>query len=271
MRIIGTGHILQKSVDDVRNALSEDVPDFVAVELDVRRFRVLEEVTFQPEKYKRDINFKDVLSSFVGGGSFPVFVQGVIGLLQKDLGERYGISPGSDMCAAIVSAREMGAVVALIDRDIEVTINCLLSVPLKELFGLFTSRGGEETRIVVGLLNNDIAGLLEEENLQPIIKEFRKRLPSVYTALIDERDAYMAYMLYRLQQQHPEKNILAVVGAGHKEGITRYMEDIRAGYVVNVGSLTTVKKVSILKALIMAGLVFLAFILIKTESLIRRK
>ena len=200
----------------------------------------------------------------------PVFVQGVLGLLQKDLGEKYGISPGSDMCAAVLSAREIGAVVVLIDRDIEVTMNRLLAVPFREFWGLVSSKAGDETKVIAGLLNNNIEGILEGENLKKIIEEFRKRLPGIYGALIDERDQYMAFNLARIQQQNPEKNVVAVVGAGHKAGIERCLADIGAGYTVDMPALNKMKKTSLFKVLFIAALIFFAFFLIKTESLFRR-
>jgi pheromone shutdown-related protein TraB len=54
--------------------------------------------------------------------------------------------------------------------------------------------------------------------------EFRQFSPNGARALIDERDAYIAHNLVRLKEEK-EGRILAVIGAGHVQGINRYLEN----------------------------------------------
>jgi len=44
--------------------------------------------------------------------------------------------------------------------------------------------------------------------------------PKAYDVLVTERDAYMAHML----QDINDENVVVVVGAGHKRGISEYMD-----------------------------------------------
>jgi len=266
VKIIGTGHILQKSVKEVRNEILGERPDIVAVELDYSRFKALENVGFQPEAYRTRISFKGILSSTVRGGSFPVFIQGILALIQQDLGEKYGISPGSDMCAAILSAQEIGAQIALIDRDIAITMNRVLRVPLREVLALSSSKE-EDLEAMSKISLNKIEDILEKDNLEAILSVFRKKHPGLFSALVDERDRYMADMLEKISVENPEKNIVAIVGAGHMTGLAGYLENLRTGGKLNIAPLLEQKKISILRMLALIGALFFAFIFFKLKSL----
>ncbi len=49
---------------------------------------------------------------------------------------------------------------------------------------------------------------------------FKEMSPKAYDVLVTERDAYMAHMLQDIEAE----NVVVVVGAGHKNGISDYME-----------------------------------------------
>jgi pheromone shutdown-related protein TraB len=266
VKIIGTGHILQKSVEEVKNAILGERPDIVAVELDYNRFKALEGVDFQPEAYRTRISLKGILSASVRGGSFPVFIQGILALIQQDLGEKYGISPGSDMCAAILSAQEVGARIALIDRDIAITMNHVLRVPLREVLAL-SSSGEEDLEAISKIALNKIEDILEKDNLEAILTGFRKKQPALFSALVDERDRYMADMLEKMSRENPEKNIVAIVGAGHITGLSGYLENMRCGGKIDIPPLLEQKKISVLRMFGLVVALFLAFIFFKLKSL----
>ena len=266
VKIIGTGHILQKSVEEVRNAILGERPDIVAVELDYNRFKALEDVGFQPEVYRTRISLKGVLSAAVRGGSFPVFIQGILALIQQDLGEKYGISPGSDMCAAILSAQEIGARIALIDRDIAITMNHVLRVPLREVLSLSSSKE-EDLGAISNISLNKIEDILEKDNLEAILSVFRKKQPGIFSTLVDERDRYMASMLEEISMENPEKKIVAIVGAGHMAGLAGYMENLRTGGKIDIVPLLEQKKISVFRMFALILALFFAFIVFKLKSL----
>ena len=65
---------------------------------------------------------------------------------------------------------------------------------------------------------------------------FKEASPGGYNALVHERDAYMAHHLKSLE----DKNVVAVVGAGHKNGITTYLNN--PDTIPPIDSLTQIKE-----------------------------
>ncbi|KUK44693.1 MAG: TraB/GumN family protein [Methanothrix sp.] len=208
--IVGTAHVSEKSVQEVTQAIEDLHPDIVAVELCQGRYRAL---TGQEED--GEIQIKEILS---GGKLYLLLVQWFLAYIQKKIGSDLGVKPGSEMIAAIEVAERTGARVALVDRDIAVTIQRFWSaMSLLEKAKLFASmipaafgRGDEI----------DIEKVTEEDVVSAIIEEFREVSPGAAQVLIDERDAYIARNLIRLGS---EGRVVAVVGAGHRDGITKYL------------------------------------------------
>ena len=113
VRVVGTAHVSQASVEEVTETIDEERPDVVAVELDEGRYRQLRGGA--PE----DIEAKDLLS---GNTVFQFLAYWMLSYVQSRLGERFDIEPGADMKAAIDAAEGHGLGVALVDRDIQVTM-----------------------------------------------------------------------------------------------------------------------------------------------------
>lgn len=265
IKIIGTGHILSRSIGDVRKAIYGERPDFVAVELDLKRFKTLEDFKWDPASYQSRVSFRDLFASLMGGGSFPVFLEGLLALIQGGVGERYGIYPGADMCSAIVSAKNSGAKIVLIDRDIETTMNHFMRIPLREFIHLFLSRG-DNLGVVFKLLNGNIEEILKKENLDIIMDKLKNGFPGTYGALIEERDQYMAYILYIMEKEHPDANILAVVGAGHKDGILEYLNRINNDFRIDMQKILEIRPISSIRAFFLVFVVFIVFILIELSE-----
>ncbi len=208
--IVGTAHVSEKSVQEVTRAIEDLHPDVVAVELCNSRYRAL---TGQEET--GEIQIKEILS---GGKLYLLLVQWFLAYVQKKIGSDLGVKPGSEMIAAIETAEKMGARVALVDRDIGVTIQRFWSamsfVEKAKLVGsMIPAAFGKGEEI-------DIDKVTEEDVVSAIIEEFREVSPRAAQVLIDERDAYITRNLIRLGR---EGRVVAVVGAGHKEGITKYL------------------------------------------------
>ncbi len=261
IRVIGTGHVLERSVRDVERVVGGDSPDIIALELDVKRFKALMERRGVPDSCVGDFDFKSLLRGVWGGGSFPVLLGGLLALIQRDLGRKFGVRPGSEMVAAIQLARTGGSKVALIDRDVEITLNHVLSIPLKEKIRLFT-KNSYELELVGNLLGTDVDGLLREENIERIMVELKKNLPGLYSALVDERDRYMAHMLLKLQEAHPDATIIAIVGAGHRRGIGYYLKKTD---FADIEKLTEFRPVSRLQLIPLVFTLAVTYILMKIE------
>ncbi len=111
--VLGTAHVSQASVDDVHETVDREQPDVVAVELDEGRYRQMQGGT--PD----DIEAKDLLS---GNTVFQFLAYWMLSYVQAKLGEQFDVEPGADMKAAIEAAEQNGHGLALVDRDIQVTI-----------------------------------------------------------------------------------------------------------------------------------------------------
>jgi len=68
----------------------------------------------------------------------------------------------------------------------------------------------------------DIERMTDTDVVGAMMEEFRRFSPGGAEALIDERDAYIAHRLVALREAG--YHVVAVVGAGHREGIEGYLE-----------------------------------------------
>lgn len=211
LRIVGTAHVSAKSVDEVRAAIGEFQPDVVAVELDPPRYAVI-------RKQAKDPSVKDVLEA---KNFTQILVQWILAYLQRRIGLDLGVEPGAEMKAAIEEAEARGCAVALIDRDIGVTLRRFwgsLSVveKIRMIYTLAVSIVSiDDTEI-------DVEELKKQDMITMAMEEFRKFSPNGARALIDERDAFLAHNLADLTKRHTR--VLAVLGAGHVEGVKKYLE-----------------------------------------------
>jgi pheromone shutdown protein TraB len=113
VRVVGTAHVSADSVREVEETIDAERPDVVAVELDEGRYRQLQGET--PD----DIEPGDLLR---GNTVFQFLAYWMLSYVQSRLGDRFDIEPGADMMAAVETAEELGIDVALVDRDIQTTI-----------------------------------------------------------------------------------------------------------------------------------------------------
>jgi pheromone shutdown-related protein TraB len=205
--VVGTAHISEESIAEVRRTIEEERPDIVAVELDPGRYQALT----HPEQQSASI--KDILSS---GKLYQFLVHWLLAYVQNKLGAEVGVKPGSEMLSAIDAAQSVGASVALVDRDINVTIarfwaKMRLIEKLKMLIALLGIGTSDE--------EIDLKEITNDDTISQLVTELRQFSPNAAQVLVDERDAYLAGNLLKLRGK-----IVAVVGAGHKEGIKHYLE-----------------------------------------------
>lgn len=249
--LLGTAHVSEKSVKEVEEAIESYKPDVVAVELDARRYRALKE----GDQGKKEIPVKELLK----GSNMAVFLlQTMLAFVQRKMGSGTGVKPGSEMLAAIDLAEKRGIPIALIDRDIGITLGRFwakmkLREKLSIAYSLLLSSLG------VGTEDIDIEQITNQDVVSDLLGELREFAPSAAEVLVDERDAYLAHNLYDIGKS---KHVLGVVGAGHREGIKKYLEHPET--IPPIESISTVpKKRHIPWMKIIGGLIFLsvAFIL----------
>jgi pheromone shutdown protein TraB len=113
VRVVGTAHVSADSVEEVREVVRDERPDVVAVELDEGRYRQLRGGT--PD----DIEAADLLK---GNTVFQFLAYWMLSYVQSRMGDEFDVTPGADMMAAVEAATDHGAEVALVDRDIQTTM-----------------------------------------------------------------------------------------------------------------------------------------------------
>jgi pheromone shutdown-related protein TraB len=214
IKILGTAHVSQASVDEVRAAIDEYKPDLVAIELDPSRFAAL-------KRQAADPTVKDVLEV---KNFNTLLVQWLLAYLQRKIGFDVGVEPGAEMKAAIEEAEKRGIAIGLVDRDIRLTLLRFWSSlgfleKLRMMWALIVSIAEVDAGQEI-----DIESLKDQDVIDMVMVEFRKFSPNGARALIDERDAYIAHQLVLIKAQRPEGRILAVVGAGHCQGISAYLD-----------------------------------------------
>ncbi|UCH89456.1 MAG: TraB/GumN family protein [Thermoplasmata archaeon] len=282
--LVGTAHISEKSVEEVRKAITDYKPDIVAVELCKDRY-----IALRNKRRWENTSVIDVLRS---GKGFLVLIQTFLAMIQRRLGKELGVEPGSEMLAAIKEARKADIEVALVDRKITVTFRrAWRSMTIGEKFKLVWhsmkalvgyDRALEEEEI-------DLEELMKEDMISMMMEELRNFIPHATYALIDERDMYIAKQIktsaeanesdlkpiiarkpkkklrslknkkkdLELKQAEKKKikaelkpaprKVLAVVGAGHLKGIKKHLE--KPEKIPELSELEKVppKRISILK------------------------
>jgi len=199
--IVGTAHVYEKSVIEVRETIRNEVPDVVALELDDARFEALlhNEERRPTIKEMKDFGFKNA------------FLLLFMSYLQKKISSDVGIMAGREMIEAAAEAKSLGIPIALIDQDIGITIQKLLeNVGFKEKLMILKDVIFPEKGYTIDYIY---------ENSTELIDEIKGRYPFIYEILVDDRDKFMAENLKRIQRE----KVLAVVGAGHVPGIKRYL------------------------------------------------
>jgi len=283
VRLVGTAHVSADSVDEVERVIETERPDVVAVELDDGRYRQMKGDA--PE----DLDATDLLR---GNTVFQFLAYWLLSYVQAQLGDEFDITPGADMLAGVETAERLGIDVALVDRDIQMTVQrfwarlsgveklklvgslalgagdpiavglglggalgLVLALPVVAFAGpvlapasialptilllavdfLFLTAliGGGIGLLLVALFvltapdddeieEFDISELTDTDVVSAMMEEFRQFSPGGAEALIDERDAFIAHRLVALRESG--KEVVAVVGAGHRAGIQSYLD-----------------------------------------------
>jgi pheromone shutdown-related protein TraB len=205
--LVGTAHISERSVQEVRQTIEQVRPDTVCVELcDTRYKAILDEDRWKKLDVFQVLKEKKVLF---------VLANLALSAYQRRLGEKLGVKPGSELIEAINAAEDTGAHLSLVDRDIQATLkrtwaNLSLWNKLKVISALTAGTGGDEE-----LTEADLEKLKDRDTISEMMKAFAQELPQVKEPLIDERDHFLMSAI----EDAPGKTKVAVVGAGHVEGM----------------------------------------------------
>jgi len=211
--LVGTAHVSQASVDDVRTTVEKVNPDTICVELCPSRYQAFT----QPDNWKK-MNIFRVIKE---GKALFLLSQLVMTSFYKKLGDQLGVRPGAEMLEGIALAGERGTCLVLADRDVQVTLKrtwARLNLWNKlKIFSLLIGNVFVEPSIDDKTVND----LKQQDQLEGVLETFSKSFPSMKASIIDERDIYLAQKI----RDAEGKKIVAVVGAGHVPGITRAIQN----------------------------------------------
>jgi pheromone shutdown-related protein TraB len=213
--LLGTAHVSRRSAEAVREMLAAEEFDAVAVELCDHRARAMR----NPDAIASLDLFKVIREGKVG-----VIAAGLaLGAFQRRLAEQFGIEPGAEMRAAMDEADARGLPCWLIDRDVGLTLR-----RARAALGFW-----DKSTLTAGMIGSmissdeiseeDIEKLKEGDMLQSTFAEFARQSAPLYRSLIGERDQFMAARLREETSNKPPRKVLAVLGAGHLEGIERHL------------------------------------------------
>ncbi len=220
--LLGTAHVSRASLDAVRAAIDSGEFDTVAVELDAQRFQSLTD----PDALAR-LDLVQVIRS----GRTALFAANLgLAAYQRRLAEQLGIEPGAELKAAALEARERGLDMRLVDRDVGITFK--RASQRLGWWGRAKLAGGLVTALFADeeIGGEEIEKLKQGDMLEASFAEFAGDNPALYEAVIAERDRYMAANLRAIAlEARPDpsatREVLAVVGAGHLQGLSRHLRE----------------------------------------------
>lgn len=212
--LIGTAHVSEESVKEVVQAIENEKPDTVAIELDEKRYQSLND----PDSWRN----MDIVKVLKQKNGFLMLANIILSSYQKKMGVGTGVKPGDEMLAAIKKAEEMNIPCSMVDRPITVTLRrawarnsiigkCNL---LAALLGAAFSK--EEVSA------EQIESLKVKSEMDGMMEELAESMPGVKEVLIDERDRYLASHIWDSKGE----KILAVLGAGHLNGVISHLEKL---------------------------------------------
>ncbi|CAK8711913.1 Conjugal transfer protein TraB [Candidatus Electrothrix gigas] len=228
--LVGTAHISQQSADLVKEIIEQEQPDTVCVELDAKRYAALA----NPQQWK-NLDLKQIIRK---KQLSTLLVNLVLASYQKKLGGKLGIQPGTELLTAAKTAEQYKIPVELCDRDVRITLRrAWKSTSLWKKFYMMAT-------LLASLFDNTeldeekLAELRSKDVLSEVMKEIGEALPAAKEALIDERDIFMAEKV----KQVAGKRIVAVVGAGHLEGIKRVFPEDNSEKMDRIQTIPPVSK-----------------------------
>lgn len=210
--LVGTAHISQHSVDLVRQVIEREQPDVVCVELDPQRYETLTQRKKWESLDLKQVIRKQQLSTLLANL--------ILASYQKKLGGQLGIEPGAELLEATKVAKQYDIPIVLADRDVRATLRRA---------GAATSMWRKLwllSELLVGMIESpeiseeQLQELKQKDALSELMEGLGQRYPALKRVLIDERDSYLKEKIHRSEGRH----VVAVVGAGHLQGIRRALE-----------------------------------------------
>lgn len=227
IQLVGTSHIAEESVNKVTRIIKKHDEAIVAVELDTMRLQAL-----LSKQQATSFSLRDITKVGVTGFVFAIIGSYVTRKLAKVVNQE----PGADMLAAVKAAQEKKHQIALIDQPIQKTLKRFSEeVTWKEkgkaLIDILQAIFFQKSQLKkFGINHLDLTKVPAKTIIKKLIDHLKIRYPNVYKVLIAERNKYMVKKLVTIALNHPDKLIIAVVGAGHEEGMEKLLKSVQIRY-----------------------------------------
>jgi pheromone shutdown-related protein TraB len=215
--LVGTAHVSKASVAEVENAIEQNRPDCVAIELDENRLQNIRD----KESWKK----MDIVQVLKKKQGFLLLANIVLASYQKKMGENSGVHPGDEMLGAIKKSEELNIPQKMVDRPVAVTLRRAWAKNSFwgkcKLFSMLVATAFSREEISA----DEIEKLKKSSEMDTMMNELSSYLPAVKEVLIDERDFYLASKIWECSGE----KILAVLGAGHLAGVAEHLQKISRG------------------------------------------
>lgn len=215
--LVGTAHVSQTSVEEVSSLIESENPDRICIELDEGRMKSKTE--------KSNWENMDIRKVIKDGRGFFLLANTALSSFQRRMGEQTGTKPGDEILGAASLAKEKGIPLSLCDRDIQTTFKrawakSSLWNKCKLIATLLSAAFSKEE-----ITAEELEDLKKQDTLQSMMNEMAKELPTIKEVLIDERDQYLGRSIFETEG----KKKLAVIGAGHTNGVISTIEKLSRG------------------------------------------
>lgn len=143
-------------------------------------------------------------------GFYSYFTHYFLSKIQELIIERLGGVVGEEFISALRASEEVGARVFPIDLPLYYLLGRLKEVPLRE-----------KVSLILELVPRRME--LDRDGINQMLYRIRRRSPSIYSIIIEERDEFMARQLMRLEKEYD--SVVGVVGIGHLPGISKILKE----------------------------------------------
>jgi pheromone shutdown protein TraB len=176
-----------------------------------------------------------LLSRITGGVVLAVGVAAAVWLFGASVlsaADRAIVAVGGGVAVGAIAGVGLGIAAPVVDSLGPFTVRVVGSMALGILGGVVVGGILGQVAAVFGAAEPedveefDMEELTDTDVVTAMMEEFRQFSPGGAAALIDERDAFIAHKLVALRQSGAD--VVAVVGAGHREGIERYLDNPEA-------------------------------------------
>ncbi|XP_064071245.1 traB domain-containing protein-like isoform X1 [Vanessa tameamea] len=222
--LLGTVHFSKQSVEDVSKIVKVLNPNAILIELCRQRVSLLE---LDDKKFLEDaknLDAQKIKQAVKGQGLVSGMLHAMLLKTYADIAKELGVAPGGEFRRAYQEMKKIpGCKLFLGDRPIQITIaRAFQSLNVLEvgqvLYHLTTANPKP-------LNKNQLEKYKNKDYVQEQFQEITREVPAfkkIFHVFVDERDKCLAFSLQECVRAVQNPRVLAVVGMGHVDGISKY-------------------------------------------------